>query len=128
PCRTRHPPGLPRPGGATRFDVPDQRRRVQAVPSRRRVLADSRASGKRVMPPLADLSPGQSAEVLSVTGDPALVQRLYEMGLLEGERVDVVARALLGDPIEIRVGNSRLSLRKAEAANLTVQIISSTRG
>ena len=77
---------------------------------------------------LADLSPGQSAEVLSVTGDPALVQRLYEMGLLEGERVEVVARAPLGDPIEIRFGNSRLSIRKAEAANVGVQLSEATGG
>ena len=73
------------------------------------------------MPTLADLSPGQSAEVLSLSGDAALVQRLYEMGLLEGERVAVIARAPLGDPIEIRFGNSRLSLRKAEAANVEVR-------
>ena len=73
------------------------------------------------MPTLADLSPGQSGEVLSVSGDPALVQRLYEMGLLEGERVEVIARAPLGDPIEIRFGNSRLSLRKADAAFVIVK-------
>jgi ferrous iron transport protein A len=75
------------------------------------------------MPTLADLLPGQKAEVLSVSGDPALVQRLYEFGLLEGERVEVVALAPLGDPIEIRFANSRLSLRKAEAANLAVRIL-----
>jgi ferrous iron transport protein A len=75
------------------------------------------------MPTLADLSPGQSAEVLSVSGDPALVQRLYEMGLLEGERVELVARAPLGDPLEIRFGNSRLSLRRSEAAGITVQLL-----
>ena len=74
------------------------------------------------MPTLADLVPGQSAEVVAVSGDPALVQRLYEMGLLEGERVEVVARAPLGDPLEIRFGNSRLSLRKAEAANVAVEL------
>lgn len=74
------------------------------------------------MTTLADLSPGQTATVLSLSGDAALVQRLYEMGLLEGESVAVVARAPLGDPIEIRFGNSRLSLRKAEAAFIAVQI------
>ncbi|QJW95143.1 FeoA family protein [Frigoriglobus tundricola] len=75
------------------------------------------------MATLADLSPGQSAEVLSLSGDPALVQRLYEFGLLEGERVELLARAPLGDPIEIQLGNSRLSLRKAEAAQITVRIV-----
>jgi ferrous iron transport protein A len=72
------------------------------------------------MPTLADLRPGQSAAVVSLAGDPALVQRLYELGLFEGEPVEVLALAPLGDPVEIRVGNSRLSLRKAEAANVTV--------
>jgi ferrous iron transport protein A len=80
------------------------------------------------MPALADLSPGQRAEVLSVTGDPALVQRLYEFGLLEGERVEVVALAPLGDPIEIRLGNSRLSLRRAEAAGVGVKLLSENSG
>ena len=75
------------------------------------------------MTTLADLTPGQSAEVLSVSGNPALVQRLYEMGLLEGERVELVARAPLGDPLEIRFGNSRLSLRRAEAANVAVRLV-----
>jgi ferrous iron transport protein A len=74
------------------------------------------------MPTLADLSPGQSATVTAVTGAPALVQRLYEFGLIEGERVEVVARAPLGDPIDLRVGNSRLSLRRAEAAGIVVEL------
>ncbi|AMV24901.1 ferrous iron transport protein A [Gemmata sp. SH-PL17] len=73
------------------------------------------------MPTLADLSPGQRAEVLSVTGPAALVQRLYEFGLLEGEQVQVIARAPLGDPLEISLGHSRLSLRKSEAAGISVR-------
>jgi ferrous iron transport protein A len=74
------------------------------------------------MPTLADLSPGQRGEVLSVAGPPALVQRLYEFGLLEGETVEVIARAPLGDPLEIAFGNSRLSLRKSEAAGILVTV------
>ena len=73
------------------------------------------------MTTLDQLRPGQRAEVLSVAGDPGLVQRLYELGLFEGERVELVALAPLGDPIEVRLGNSRLSLRKAEAAGVTVR-------
>jgi ferrous iron transport protein A len=75
------------------------------------------------MPTLAELSPGQRAEIVSLGGDPALVQRLYEFGLLEGERVEVIARALLGDPIEIGLGSTRLSLRKSEAAFITVKLL-----
>ncbi len=75
------------------------------------------------MTTLDQLRPGQQATVLSLVGDPALVQRLYEFGLFEGELIEVLALAPLGDPIEIRLGNSRLSLRKAEAAGIGVQLV-----
>lgn len=70
---------------------------------------------------LAHLRPGQKARVETVSGNPALVQRLYEMGLLEGEPVEMIAFAPLGDPMEIRVGNTRLSLRKTEAVGVRVE-------
>ena len=75
------------------------------------------------MATLNELRPGDRAEVLAVTGEPGLVQRLYEFGLLEGERVEVLALAPLGDPIEIRLGNTRLSLRKSEAAGISIRIV-----
>jgi len=76
------------------------------------------------MTTLDRLSPGQRAEVLALAGDPGLVQRFYELGLMEGEQVELVALAPLGDPIEIRLGNSRLTLRKAEAAGVSVAVVS----
>lgn len=72
------------------------------------------------MTTLDRLRPGQRAAILSLAGDPALVQRLYELGFIEGETIEVVALAPLGDPIEIRLGNTRLSLRKAEASGISV--------
>lgn len=67
---------------------------------------------------LDQLRVGQKAVVEAVDGDPPLLQRLMEMGLMEGEEIEVLALAPLGDPIEIRTGNSRLSLRKREAAGI----------
>lgn len=72
------------------------------------------------MPALGDLAAGSHATVTAIAGDPALVQRLYELGLFEGERVEVVGFAPLGDPVEVRVGSTRLSLRRREAAAVTV--------
>ena len=69
---------------------------------------------------LDQLQSGQRGRVLSLQGDAALVQRLMELGVLEGEEVEVVGFAPLGDPLEIRLGNSRLSLRRAEAAGIEV--------
>ncbi len=72
------------------------------------------------MPALDQLRVGSLAKIEAVGGSPALVQRFLEMGLLEGEEVEVLARAPLGDPIEIRCGDSRLSLRCREAAQIQV--------
>lgn len=71
---------------------------------------------------LSDLLPGQRATVLSVAGNAALIQRLAEMGVLEGDEIEFVTTAPLGDPIEVRVGDTRLSLRKADAALITVVV------
>lgn len=69
---------------------------------------------------LAEMSAGDRGRVEQVGGDPAVVQRLYELGLLEGEEFDFLGFAPLGDPLELRVGNTRLSLRLADAAGIVV--------
>ena len=63
---------------------------------------------------------GGRCRVEALQGDDALVQRLLEMGLLEGEEVEVTNVAPLGDPIEIRLRDYRLSLRRREAARVRV--------
>ena len=75
------------------------------------------------MIPLSTLKAGDRARVETIAGEPALVQRLYEFGLLEGEEVELLAVAPLGDPVEIRIGNTRLSLRLREADGVTVSIL-----
>jgi ferrous iron transport protein A len=74
------------------------------------------------MPTLDQLAVGQQAEIISLAGDDALAQRLYEMGLLEGEAIEVLGFAPLGDPMEILVQNYRLSLRRNEAARVEVRL------
>lgn len=70
---------------------------------------------------LDKLPAGASGTVLDVGGEPALQQRLLEMGVLPGVEVKVVRFAPLGDPMEIKVMGYSLSLRKAEAAHVTVE-------
>jgi ferrous iron transport protein A len=72
------------------------------------------------MPSLDQLRVGQRASIEAVEGSDSLVQRLLEMGLLEGEEVEVVGFAPLGDPMEIRLRDYRLSLRRSEAARILV--------
>jgi ferrous iron transport protein A len=72
------------------------------------------------MTTLDQLSAGQKAKVERVSGHPGVVARLYELGLLEGDELEVVRFAPLGDPIEVRVANTRLSLRRTEAVGIYV--------
>ncbi len=76
------------------------------------------------MATLDRLRPGCRGRIDALAGDDALLQRLLEMGLLEGEEVEVVTVAPLGDPIEIRLRDYRLSLRKSEAARVLVTPLS----
>lgn len=72
------------------------------------------------MTTLDQLRVGQRARIHSLQGGDGLAQRLLEMGLLEGEEVEVVGFAPLGDPMEIRLPDYRLSLRRTEAARVAV--------
>ncbi len=73
------------------------------------------------MPSLDQLRPGQRGRITAVKGEDALGQRLLEMGLLEGDEVEVLAEAPLGGPVEVRLRDYRLSLRRTEAARVEVQ-------
>lgn len=74
------------------------------------------------MPSLDQLQPGQIARVDSIHGSPTLIQRVMEMGLFEGEEIEVIGFAPLGDPMEIELSGYRLSLRCAEARGIQVTV------
>ena len=72
------------------------------------------------MKTLDQLRTGDRAEVVAVTGNGDIHQRLLEMGVVGGMTVEVVRFAPLGDPMEIEVCGYHLLLRKAEAAMVAV--------
>jgi ferrous iron transport protein A len=63
---------------------------------------------------------GTNARVLSVGGEGAVARRLMEMGVVPGAPVRVVKAAPLGDPLEVRVRNYHLALRRSEAQTISV--------
>lgn len=69
---------------------------------------------------LAQVAVGQTVRVVEVLGDDHLAARIMEMGLIDGQMVRVLGVAPLGDPIDLEVQGFRLSLRKSEAARVTV--------
>jgi ferrous iron transport protein A len=70
--------------------------------------------------PLSSLKPGESATIAGFVLSPEIRQRLLELGLTEGTPCEMRRFAPLGDPLEIRVRNYNLSLRKAEAEGILV--------
>ncbi len=71
---------------------------------------------------LNDLAPGKSGTILSVDGEGAVRRRLFDMGLTPGALVRVRKMAPLGDPMEITLRGYELTLRKAEAKAVNVEV------
>ena len=70
---------------------------------------------------LANLRPGQAAEIVSIDCDRRMSRRLMEMGLLPGTEIRVVRVAPLGDPLELRLRDYSLSVRRSEASRIAVR-------
>lgn len=70
---------------------------------------------------LSELKKGQSARIVAMPSSGGLRRRLAEMGMLVGEVVRIEGVAPLGDPVEITVRRYRLSLRKSDIENITVE-------
>ena len=71
--------------------------------------------------PLARVPVGATAIVSRVSGTRPVVRRLLEMGLVPGTPVTVHREAPLGDPVELRVRNYALSIRRADALGIEVE-------
>jgi len=69
---------------------------------------------------LSELAVGSVAVVVEVRGRGSFRRRLMELGILPGTRVQVVGVAPLGDPLELLVRGSSLSIRRAEAVGIEV--------
>lgn len=69
---------------------------------------------------LDQLESGRSGVITRVEGTSVLTRRLLELGLVPGTRVEVLRRAPLGDPIELRLRQVHLSIRRADAAAVHV--------
>jgi ferrous iron transport protein A len=76
---------------------------------------------------LGELNKNQKALIVKVgrAGDvPEFIDRLLEMGLLEGSVVEVMHEAPFGgDPLAIRVRGALIALRRNEANAVEVSIL-----
>ncbi|OYT13373.1 MAG: ferrous iron transport protein B [Bacteroidetes bacterium 4572_114] len=69
---------------------------------------------------LNDLKQGEKAIIAKVKGRGAFRKRITEMGFIKGKQVEVIKNAPLLDPIEYRLMNYDVSLRRSEAKLVSV--------
>lgn len=63
---------------------------------------------------------GDTFEISQVNAKGEIRRRLIDMGLVKGNKLEILRSAPLGDPIEIKISNFNLSLRISEAESIKV--------
>ena len=71
---------------------------------------------------LKELAPGESGVVKAINATGAIKRRLFDMGVTPGVSITMRKHAPLGDPIEVRLRGYELSLRKAEAKEIILDV------
>lgn len=71
---------------------------------------------------LDTFSVGEKGVITAVAGEGKIRRRLFDMGVTPGADVLMRKKAPLGDPIEITIRGYELTLRKSEAACVTMEV------
>lgn len=71
---------------------------------------------------LETFSVGERGVVSSVGGEGKMRRRLFDMGVTPGAEIMLRKKAPLGDPIEVSIRGYELTLRKTEAACVTMEV------
>ena len=74
---------------------------------------------------LKELEIGKNAVIKTVGGEGALRQHFLDMGVIPGAEVTVIKFAPMGDPMELQIHGYELTLRLADADQITIEQISS---
>jgi Fe2+ transport system protein FeoA len=70
---------------------------------------------------LAQVPRHKAARIVNVGGARPVRRRLLELGLTPGTQVTIVGVSPLGDPLELSVRGSRVSIRKKDALEIEVE-------
>lgn len=71
---------------------------------------------------LREVKPGQTVKIVKLHGEGAVKRRIMDMGITKGVEVNIRKVAPLGDPVEITVRGYELSIRKADAEMIEVEV------
>ena len=73
------------------------------------------------MTTLKDVKCGQTVRVKKIQGEGPIRRRIMDMGITKGSEIYVRKVAPLGDPVEINIRGSELTLRKFDAEMVIVE-------
>ena len=65
---------------------------------------------------------GERGVASTVGGEGKIRRRLFDMGVTPGAEIMLRKKAPLGDPIEVSIRGYELTLRKTEAACVTMEV------
>lgn len=71
---------------------------------------------------LDQMAPGQECRVCDVSLEGAKLQRLLDMGFVEGTRIRVIRNAPLLDPLDVEIRGYLVAIRRNEAKGVEVDI------
>lgn len=70
---------------------------------------------------LSDISSDKTVKILKVNSSGKLLHKLLDMGFVVGSIIEVVREAPFYDPMELKIHNYHISLRKSEASLIEVE-------
>lgn len=73
--------------------------------------------------PMTDLVQATKVRVHEIRSSGIMRRRLQDLGILPGAEIEFVRAAPLNDPIELRVGQAFISLRRIEAERIDVECL-----
>ena len=71
---------------------------------------------------LRELKVKEKGIVAKMRGRGSIRRRLMDMGVVKGAEMEVVRVAPLGDPIDVKVKGYHLSMRKADADDILLEV------
>ena len=72
---------------------------------------------------ISDLKIGETGKITEVGGEGALRQHFLDMGMIPGVTVTLMKYAPMGDPLELKIFDYELTLRKADAGKIQIELI-----
>ncbi|MGE0050874.1 MAG: ferrous iron transport protein A [Arcobacter sp.] len=72
---------------------------------------------------LDEVKKGNKVKVLRLNAKGKLLYKLLDMGFVKGVFIEIIREAPLYDPMELKIHNYNLTLRKSEAKLIEIEII-----